>query len=94
MKTIKFLIGLFAMIVLIAMFTSCTKQQRVRNFGGTMTEKLPVGQKLVMATWKDGNDLWILTRNMKDNESPETYTFKESSSFGVWQGTVIFIESK
>jgi hypothetical protein len=92
LKTIKFLLCLFAMIVIIAMFVSCTAQQRAKHFGGTITEKLPAGQKLVVATWRDDN-LWYLTRPMRPGEETETYTFKESSSFGVLQGTVILVET-
>lgn len=91
-----FVISLIAVIaiVIIAVCYSCTEQQRARGFGGTMTERLPVGQKLIMVTWKEGNDLWILTRDMRDNEFPETYTFKEKSSLGVLQGTVIISECR
>jgi hypothetical protein len=64
----------------------------VRNFGGTMTVELPAGEKLVNTTWKD-DDFWYLTRPMREDEKPETYTFKEKSTFGVAEGTVIVKES-
>lgn len=71
----------------------CTKQILVKNWGGTLTETLVPNQKLVVMTWKD-NDLWVLTRPMRTNETAETYTFKESSSWGMFQGTVTVVESK
>ena len=71
----------------------CTEKERARSFGGVVTEKLPVGQKLVVVTWKEGN-LWTLTRKMKETETPETYEFTESSAYGVMQGKVIITESK
>lgn len=71
----------------------CTEKQRARQFGGTANETLPAGQKLLVATWKQDN-LWLLTRPMKAGETPETYEFNESSSFGVMQGKVIITETK
>ncbi len=71
----------------------CTENQRARQFGGTSTQTLPAGQKLLVATWKQDN-LWLLTRPMKTGESPEVYEFRESSSFGVMEGKVIIKESK
>lgn len=35
--------------------SSCTEQMKVREFGGTMEVKLPKGEKLIMATWKETN---------------------------------------
>lgn len=75
-----------------AMSTGCTDNTRAKNFGGTATETLPAGKKFVNATWK-AESLWILTRDAKPGEQPEKYEFTESSSFGVIQGKVIFIET-
>lgn len=69
----------------------CTQQQRAEDFGGTTIIDLPVGQKLVMATWKQ-SDLWYLTRPFRPGEVPEVQTFQESSSFGVLNGKVVFKE--
>lgn len=71
--------------------SACTSNQRAKTFGGTMTKDLPPGQKLVVATWKESS-LWYLTRPMRSDETPETLTFQEDSSFGMVQGTVIFRE--
>lgn len=59
--------------------------------GGTTTVELPVDHKLFDVTWKKDN-LWYATRPMRADETPETYTFKEDSSFGIFEGTVIFVE--
>lgn len=72
---------------------SCTENERAKRFGGTATINLPTGQKLVNVTWKD-TQLWYLTRQMKPNDSAETYEFKEESSFGIIEGTVKLVETK
>ena len=77
----------------VLLVVSCTQQERARNFGGTATEDLPAGKKLVVVTWKEDH-LWYLTRPMRADEQPETYEFKESSSFGILQGTVILKEHR
>ena len=73
--------------------TSCTKQQVTRQFGGKMEIKLPAGQELMEVTWKD-NDLFYLTRPMAPDYIPVTKTFQESSSWGVMESTVLFIEAR
>ncbi len=71
----------------------CTENQRAKQFGGTVTVDLPKEEKLVIVTWKDDN-MWYLTRPFKDGEEPETYKFKEESSWGLAEGTVIIKESR
>lgn len=73
------------------MVASCTEKQRAKSLGGSFTVELPKDQKLIEATWK-GEDLWYLTRPRREGEPIETYTFKEDSSFGVLEGSVIFKE--
>ena len=68
--------------------TAC--QSTTKNFGGTTTIKLKPGVKLEEITWKD-DDLWYLTRPMRDNESAETHTFDQSTDFG-FESQVIIIE--
>ena len=85
-----------ALAVILLAFLSlagCTQQERAKEFGGTAYVDLPKGKKLVTATWKN-TDLWYLYREMQPNEKPEEYTFKESSTYGIMQGQVIFRESK
>jgi hypothetical protein len=69
----------------------CTQQQVARQYGGTATIDLPAGKKLVTATWKESH-FWYLVRNAKAGETPETYEFKESSTFGIMQGTMVLRE--
>jgi hypothetical protein len=72
---------------------SCTEQTRAKTFGGSMSIDLPRNTKLIEATWK-GDDLWYLTRPMREGEKSETYTFKEESSLGLMEGSVTFKEHK
>lgn len=71
--------------------TGC--QSAAKNFGGSYTETLPQGQKLINATWKE-DSLWYLTRPMKEDEEAETYTFKQDTEFGIMEGTVTIKEVK
>ena len=72
---------------------SCTEQSNARAFGGEVKIELPKGQKLLNATWKN-NDLFYLTEPMDSNYTPKTKVFKESSSFGLMESDVVFIESE
>ena len=71
--------------VAIAFLSSCTDNQRARQFGGTETVDIPEGRILVNCTWKQ-DDLWILT---KDTTTGKMY-FNEKSSFGVLEGEINF----
>lgn len=64
-----------------------------KYFGGEMTVELSPGQKLEEITWKD-DSLWILSRPMRDDETPETHIFYENSEFGVLEGTITVIEKE
>ena len=72
---------------------SCTENIRTTTFGGKMKIELPKGQKLIMATWKK-NNLFYLTEPMDENYNPKNKVFQESSSYGIMEGQVTFIESK
>jgi hypothetical protein len=78
------------LIVVIFAF-GCTSQQRAKKYGGSAKIDLPPGTKLVEATWK-GDDLWYLVRKRQANEHPQSYTFAESSSWGVLEGKIVFNE--
>lgn len=80
-------------IVLFLSLSSCTENVRARNFGGQEIIDLPKGKKLVMATWKE-SDLWYLTEDMDSLYKPQERFFSEKSSFGVMEGSIVFIESK
>ena len=73
--------------------TSCTQQQVARNVGGKMTVKLPKGEKLMMATWKNA-DLFYLTEPMDSGYIPKKKMLRESSTYGVFETEITFVESK
>ena len=83
----------FLVIGVIAMLGSCTENNRVKNWGGDGTLTLPRGQKLINVTWKE-SQIWYLTRPMTPQDSCQVYTFHESSSWGVMEGTYTIIEVK
>lgn len=80
--------------LLILLFIGCTSQDMAKEFGGSVTINLPNCEKLINATWKE-SDLWYLTRHYVKGEEPpnNTYTFGESSSWGILKGTVKLVES-
>ena len=90
MKTIVKIMMMFAVLTIT---TSCTEQQRVRRYGGKMQVKLPKGEKLIMATWKESN-LFYLTEQMDSSYIPKNKKFRESSNFGILQSEITFVESK
>jgi hypothetical protein len=75
----------------IAALSLCSCNQFTKMYGGSMTVELEKDQKLVNASWKD-HSLWILTRHRKDDEVAETFKYKESSAFGILEGTVTIVE--
>jgi hypothetical protein len=87
----KKLPAVFCIVLISVTMAACTANQRAKDFGGTITVYISTGEKLVNATWKEA-DLWYLTRPRRSGEVPETSTFKENSTFGMMNGTVIFIE--
>jgi uncharacterized protein YcfL len=82
----KVLLGLLGIMMLV----SCTENTRARVWGGSQTIQLEKGVRLVNVTWKEGSDLWILTK--KDTTKASTYSFSEKSNLGVMEGQVIIIE--
>jgi hypothetical protein len=82
---------LAVLFILIIVFTSCTQNQRAKNFGGKASIVLPAGKKLINTTWKNDN-LWYLVRDRRPEEKIEEYEFYEESSFGILEGTYIIKE--
>ncbi len=74
-------------------FSSCTEQERVKAFGGSMTIDLEPGEKLMMATWKESN-LFYLTEPMEEGYQPKTKIFRESSSWGAVESKIMFVEHR
>lgn len=85
-------IRLFVVIILAVIMCSC-QQTISRQYGGTTEIRLEPGKKLVEVTWKE-NNLWYLVEPMEPNYTPKTKEFIESSNYGVFEGKVIFYESK
>ena len=73
----------------LAFVTSCTENIRARQFGGKEQITLKPNEKLINITWKDA-DMWVLT---EDTLSHIKY-FRESSSFGVFQGEISIHDQK
>lgn len=92
-KSTVLIVIIIAIVSITLFLTGCTENSRAKSFGGTAHITLPANQKLLNATWKDDN-LWYLTRPMRDDETPETYTFSEESSWGVWEGSYIIKETR
>lgn len=86
---------LFTLVCLTAVgaLSGCGANHAARSWGGTMTVDLPAGEKLQGVTWKD-DELWYLTRPMREDEEPEEWTMQEQSNYGIFEGEVIFKESK
>ena len=79
------------LITTLLLLSSCTSNERTRLYGGTQAMTLPPCTKLVNITWKEAN-LWYLTRRMRPDETPEFWTFDETSSFGVLNATITIQE--
>lgn len=84
-KTIILAIAIFLAIA----FSGCNAI--ARQWGGTTTVDLEPGRKFVDITWKDYN-LWVLTKEMDEDDIAETYCFEEYANFGILEGTVIIRE--
>ena len=82
----KFIPIIFIMSILLS---GC--QYTAKEWGGDVIVTLKPGEKLEEITWKN-DSLWYLTRPMRDDEEAETHVFKQSSNFGVFEGTVTIIE--
>ena len=84
-KTIVLAITIFLAIAL----SGCNAI--ARQWGGTTTVDLEPGRKFVDITWKDAS-LWVLTKEMDEDDIAETYYFEEDANFGILEGTVIIRE--
>jgi len=81
------------MILISIILIGCTENIRARSFGGETTINLPCDTKLFDVTWKNAN-LWYAVRKMKPNDNIETYDFIEDSSWGAFEGKVVFVEKR
>ena len=86
-------IGLLLIMASMILMVNCTDNTRTRVFGGSETIKLPEGQMLINATWKEA-DIWYLTQDMPVGHVPRQINFTEKSQFGILSGGVTFVESR
>ena len=82
MQTLKLISAV--LVICLVFLAACTQKQRTRKFGGREEIKLKPNEKLINITWKE-NNLWVLT---EDTLTHIKY-FRESSSWGVWEGEII-----
>lgn len=75
------------------LLTSCTEQYVARQFGGNVEIEVPAGYKVTSATWKEDNIFYFI-EPMEDDYTPKEKKFIESSSYGVWESEVIFVEKR
>lgn len=84
---------IYIAIAIIGILSLSGCQSAAKHWGGDITVDLDPGVKLEEITWKD-DDLWYLTRPMREDEEPETHLFQQSTDWGVFEGTVTVVESK
>lgn len=79
------LTGIIMMVTgIVLLVASCTDNERARRFGGTEEVELKPNEVVLNVTWKE-NEMWICTKDTTTN----TVYFREKSSWGVMEGTVI-----
>ena len=84
MNKMKRLLFLLLIIIAIAVsVSSCTENERAKNYGGKEEITLKPSEEFVNATWKDDN-LWLITKDTLTNE----YIMREKSSYGIWEGEI------
>lgn len=79
------------MVTMCAILTGCSSNHTSRVWGGESSIDLPKGEKLLLVTWKNDN-LWMLTEPMENGYHAKVYKYRESSAFGIMQGTVTIKE--
>lgn len=89
MKKIYLLLSLLTILS----FSSCTEQERVRNFGGKIEIDVPSGYKVTSATWKE-SELFYFLEPMEEGYVPTEKKFVESSCYGFWESEVTFKEKR
>ena len=87
MKKIYLLLSLLTILS----FSSCTEQERARNFGGKIEIEVPAGYKVTSATWKE-SELFYFMEPMEEGYVPTEKKFVENSCYGFWESEVVFKE--
>ena len=78
MKKLLFITA-FIMII-----SSCTENERAKNWGGSTSIELQKNEVLLEITWKEDN-MWVLTTDTLT----DTSYFREMSSFGMMEGEIM-----
>lgn len=70
------------LVICSLILVSCTRFDDVKNGHdhAEVTQKTPVGQEVIEATWKDSG-LWILTRKRKAGETIDTLDFNSYDGY-------------
>lgn len=94
---IEIIVAIIIILVVLTTFgvglSGCFNAQfMAKSFGGSYEIKLPPNAHLVNADW-DQSHLWLLTRQRRPDEKLETWTYHESSTWGIMQGTVTIQET-
>lgn len=98
LKIMKRLFGIFSIIALMCCETAPNAKLLTsggileQNSANRFTLRLRCNQKLVNASYDHYNGTSYLTRGMKAEESPETYTFSTSADGNVY--VYVFVESR
>lgn len=85
----------FLLITALVILAGCTERDMARSFGGSETIELAECERLATeagVTWGyQSNNIWLLTT--KDCEKPpREYTYRRSTTFGIFEGTLIIKE--
>jgi uncharacterized lipoprotein YehR (DUF1307 family) len=75
---------IFVIAIATLSLASCTENERARRFGGVEEVELKPNEVVLNVTWKE-NEMWVCTKDTTTN----TVYFREKSSWGVMEGTVI-----
>jgi uncharacterized lipoprotein YehR (DUF1307 family) len=75
---------IFVIVIAAMSLASCTENERARRFGGVEEVELKPNEVVLNVTWKE-NEMWVCTKDTTTN----TVYFREKSSWGVMEGTVI-----
>jgi len=81
-------IGLVIGLIVLALLSGCTSNERARSWGGTEVVALAQGERVINITWK-GVDMWVLVELPDGGKE-----FREYSAWGMMNGKIIIREVK
>lgn len=94
MNKIPWITFIIFSITLFTFLFSCT-EVRVKKIPKSNKKifLLEPNKKLVFISWQN-HKLWYLIRDMRPKEKPETYEFKDASTFGIFEFEIIIKERR